>query len=1104
MNKSSFLRLILASLPLSLLATPCTLVYATCEPAGTPGDDVITCTGLDTSGVDAGAGNDSIHVQPDADVAIDTGSNYQPVLELGTGNDDVHIDGAVTTQARDTEEGNDEGIKAETDITASSAARGVNSQSDLLVVEIGEGALLDVSSDVSAEADAAALGIPFVTGEADATASASTSARGIWSRDDLAVTNRGSIIVRANGPDSANEAEADAPSTGVEGDAKSTATATSSAHADGITALNISNSAGSTNSIENLGLIDIYARTDSEADGPAIAASGITPLPPTSFSTTAESYISASASVYAAGINVLEGGSRFDNNGDIFVTAVADAEADALADSTNFQIIPIPPFVIPLPVYAYSDATATANANSWGFLAGPSNTGNHFVTNTGSISVSAEAQAFANADSVLKGISLGFDADATAIAHAAAIGIGTGTGNDNIVNEGSIVVHAMADGDAQARIEGIAVDDTLDLSATAIAILADAGDDIIVNRGLIDASVTCDHGCTKNVLAIDAGTGDDQVTLVEGSQTNGTVAMQEGVDVLSIDGAANLTGDLDGGAGIDTLAVQRTGEITTGILGFERVIKLQPGTFRIADLPTTDYLEVDEGILTLGNTYTMASGGDYLVRINPDGSDNRLNIETGIASLDGNLHVARSPGLFLDGDTFDIITAPSINGGFASEGLPEPTPLLSFSMVQLQTSVEVVVSTKPFSSVAVNRVERAVGNYLDAIAPTATGDLWNVLGEFQQLPTSGFETAFSSLSPDSYGGSTLASYSVARAYNRGLQQHLYSRRVLDTKDRNTQPVSLLQQMPVMVASNAGNGQLSGSLEGVSEYEKQSGHGLWLDAYGLRGNMDDNARYNWNDGGYTGFDFSTFGITLGYDRQVNDRVVAGLGMGYAKTNIDLDDNAGDGDIDSAMVSLYGEYRGERAYLDAILTYGQNNYDNKRNLTIGSIRRNAHSDHDGTVFSAWLGSGFPFYRQHWQLEPFLELQYIHLDEDGFTESGAGDVNLEVDNDKTESLVSEAGIRAAYTVQQKTGKLITDMGVAWVHDFDIDNRVITASYAGAPSTAFSVKGRDIDTNGVALDLGLAFRNKQHLTTSIRLGAVIQDNYTDTGVMGQVRYEF
>ena len=84
-----------------------------------------------------------------------------------------------------------------------------------------------------------------------------------------------------------------------------------------------------------------------------------------------------------------------------------------------------------------------------------------------------------------------------------------------------------------------------------------------------------------------------------------------------------------------------------------------------------------------------------------------------------------------------------------------------------------------------------------------------------------------------------------------------------------------------------------------------------------------------------------------------------------------------------------------------------------------------------------------------------------------------------------------KPVFAVQKDSGRLVSDIGVAWVHDYDIDDRVITAAYAGAPSTAFSVKGQVIESDGAAVGLGLTFQKNNGLTTSVRLDTEIRDNY-------------
>jgi hypothetical protein len=54
-------------------------------------------------------------------------------------------------------------------------------------------------------------------------------------------------------------------------------------------------------------------------------------------------------------------------------------------------------------------------------------------------------------------------------------------------------------------------------------------------------------------------------------------------------------------------------------------------------------------------------------------------------------------------------------------------------------------------------------------------------------------------------------------------------------------------------------------------------------------------------------------------------------------------------------------------------------------------------------------------------------------------------------TESLTSEIGMRVTRVYKKAAGRLTTDASVAWLHDFDIDDRTITTSYTGAPACPY-----------------------------------------------------
>jgi outer membrane autotransporter protein len=163
-----------------------------------------------------------------------------------------------------------------------------------------------------------------------------------------------------------------------------------------------------------------------------------------------------------------------------------------------------------------------------------------------------------------------------------------------------------------------------------------------------------------------------------------------------------------------------------------------------------------------------------------------------------------------------------------------------------------------------------------------------------------------------------------------------------------------------------------------------------------------------------------------------------------------------------------------------------------------------DHDGDVFAASLGSGYPISREDTVLEPFGRLQYIRLDEDAFTETGAGSVNQRISSRDTESLTSEIGMRVTRVYKKAAGRLTTDASVAWLHDFDIDDRTITTSYTGAPASSFSIPGQNVERNGVTLGLGVGFETKKGVSTSLNYNGEFRDGFSAHGIIGRVSYRF
>lgn len=280
-------------------------------------------------------------------------------------------------------------------------------------------------------------------------------------------------------------------------------------------------------------------------------------------------------------------------------------------------------------------------------------------------------------------------------------------------------------------------------------------------------------------------------------------------------------------------------------------------------------------------------------------------------------------------------------------------------------------------------------------------------------------------------------------------------------------------------------------------EHADAYDVWLKAFGQWGDQD-------ADGGDIGFRYNLGGLTLGADKRLTDTVTMGVSYGQAKNNVKTDQGLSDGDIDSGIGSIYGDYFNRRLYVTGVFSYGGNQYDLKRNIVVGATTTSVTSSHDGRLYSGALGAGYYFQNGPWRLDPSLFLQYTRLDEEGFRERG-GSAALIVEGRKTTLLVSTLGLRAARVIESGTGgRWIPEASLAWLHDYDIDDQMINASYVGAPDASFSIEGRTADRNGAVLGLGIGYQTQAGFSTLLKYNGELRDHFSAHSIIGELRFDF
>lgn len=223
-------------------------------------------------------------------------------------------------------------------------------------------------------------------------------------------------------------------------------------------------------------------------------------------------------------------------------------------------------------------------------------------------------------------------------------------------------------------------------------------------------------------------------------------------------------------------------------------------------------------------------------------------------------------------------------------------------------------------------------------------------------------------------------------------------------------------------------------------------GLWARGNYSFGKKDQNATS-------PAFDADQWAFVGGIDYRLSDKAVLGGALSYGSSGVDFKADDGKLDTDSFAVSLYASaYAAKNFYFDGIVNYQNSSYDAFRNITyvdgMGLVNADASGDTDGTTLSGGLSAGYDFLAGGLTISPNVGFFYIDTTIDGFTEKGAGGLNLIYDEQKFKSMTGNAGLRLTYAWNVSWGVLLPHLRVDYVREFEDDVDVFGVRFANDPN--------------------------------------------------------
>ena len=288
--------------------------------------------------------------------------------------------------------------------------------------------------------------------------------------------------------------------------------------------------------------------------------------------------------------------------------------------------------------------------------------------------------------------------------------------------------------------------------------------------------------------------------------------------------------------------------------------------------------------------------------------------------------------------------------------------------------------------------------------------------------------------------------------------------------------------PVVAAGESGDivptrlvtAMLSAAMAGEGAGTAVSGNtGLWVGGnlnFGTRGSTADTR----------GLRFRTDGVTVGFDRRLNDKLVLGAGVGFARDRTDIGSDGTMSTSSGVSVAFYGSYRPSAdTFVDALLGYGTLKHDGDRYVPAMNdyARFNDRKSHQ---FFGSVAGGYELRRGGVLLSPYGRVDLAVDRFEQVTETGAGAAALTYHDNTTTTVQVAAGLRAESRHQTSFGLAVPRLRAELRHAFQAD-REVTISFADQIGGLYTVTPPGTDRTSLLLGVGSDFLFRNGLTVGL-----------------------
>jgi uncharacterized protein with beta-barrel porin domain len=590
----------------------------------------------------------------------------------------------------------------------------------------------------------------------------------------------------------------------------------------------------------------------------------------------------------------------------------------------------------------------------------------------------------------------------------------------------------------------------VDLSgATAILDLSTAGGGTVTIGDLTGIG-----GSSVNLGTNPLTFGTANSTTFSGSFNGTGTLVKQNSGTFTINGTSTFTGIFDVNGG--TLNVASPGFFplaSTTNIASGATLKGN-GTLGTVNLNGTVSPGESIGTLHTGN-FTFNTGSAYSVELSNTSSD--LVASSGTVTINPGSTLNLVPAvLSMPSSSYTIITSAMTivkNGDFI---LNNPFPRFNFSVKYDPNDVMLILTS--INNFFAKGNAAGAANCFNAMLNNS--DLRSIISILNMQTQPQLQKSFNQMQPADLNAVGLAQENVAERIRQIYSHHFFEQKVIACSQ---QQHWRLRAAPFIACSQQQHWRFWAAP--FVEWVHQSGQS---DLKGYKQNFA--------------------GATAAIDYQLKHWALTG-GISYARADVDVKGGRTDADFNTYAGTIGAMWTGNGLFTDGLFSYLYSTADASRKMKFSvsipgfsssANTKASHSQNSNEVMGH-LGGGYDFkikhsHRHKFNLYPFIDLDYIYIDQDGFTEHGAHSLDLKIKKKSYDLLRPDAGLGFGYMGCLTNVNLLADASVSYAREFRFLGKKTKSSFKDNKDCHFTVQGLNPKNNLVCpmASFGVASKGK------------------------------